>query len=359
MKETALGCFSDFICLAGRCPDTCCIGWQVDLDERAVAIYKTLPGELGGEVRKNMKTQDGCTFFEMEGDRCPFLNERNLCRLILAHGDEVLSETCREHPRFREEYGDTLEHCLSISCPEAARLLLEKPFSISTVETAGFPGQPLSEGESRVFSHLLEYRRQLFMIARCNRPFMERLGIIWFAAEPEQRTLEFLEAAPKPDKESIIGTFVYRKPLSEARQAQTLLHHYAQLPAPDWSPKLKAFLQTMTGMEFTREELNTMLEQALKSEETALLSAVEGHSAAAEKILCYFLYRYVPRAVWSLSLMDKVRFAVASTLAILALCPFARGGSEEERLLNTAVVYSREVEHSDENLALLYDWLWG
>lgn len=55
--------------------------------------------------------------------------------MILGLGEDVLSVTCREHPRFWEEYGARRETCLSISCPEAARLLLEEPLELCEKET--------------------------------------------------------------------------------------------------------------------------------------------------------------------------------------------------------------------------------
>ena len=124
MTEIFLSCFASFRCIAGACPDTCCAGWEVDLDEDTLRRYHQLPGALGNEIRSAICQEDDYTFFRLKNGQCPFLNKEKLCRLILALGEDSLSVTCREHPRFWEEYGNTRETCLSISCPEAARLLL-------------------------------------------------------------------------------------------------------------------------------------------------------------------------------------------------------------------------------------------
>lgn len=117
MTEVFLSCFHSFQCIAEACPDTCCAGWEVDLDEDAAARYQALPGALGEEIRSAICREDGYTFFRLKNGQCPFLNKEKLCRLILELGEDVLSVTCREHPRFWEEYGMRRETCLSISCP--------------------------------------------------------------------------------------------------------------------------------------------------------------------------------------------------------------------------------------------------
>ena len=54
---------------------------------------------------------------------------------------------------------------------------------------------------------------------------------------------------------------------------------------------------------------------------------------------------------------EKVRLAVYSTAAILALSRHMDGPTPHRRILYAAVLYSREVEHSPENLELLYEQL--
>ena len=39
MTEVFLSCFQSFQCIAGACPDTCCAGWEIDVDEDALAAY--------------------------------------------------------------------------------------------------------------------------------------------------------------------------------------------------------------------------------------------------------------------------------------------------------------------------------
>lgn len=39
--------FKEFSCIAGACKDSCCLGWEIDIDEDSYEYYKSLPGEIG------------------------------------------------------------------------------------------------------------------------------------------------------------------------------------------------------------------------------------------------------------------------------------------------------------------------
>lgn len=316
MKYTGLSCFSSFRCLADRCPDTCCAGWEIDLDADTLARYDRLPGPLGQRVRSKIQQADGYTFFALEHGRCPFLNGDGLCELILAQGDDLLSVTCREHPRFVEEYGGLRETCLSISCPEAARLLLEGPVELVTREDAT-PWEEDWELDEDLLAELLECRKLLFSMAHAQRPMLERLSII-------------IEAAG--EMQSSLGA---RAEISQAVPCRSL--------------DLAGFWAAMQGMEFTGPKLPALLKGLAPDIPAELFNKVQ-----TERLLTYFLYRYVLRAVWDGALAEKVLFCVYSTAAILALSQTIPG---PDALQAAASLYSREAEHSDENLALLYAFL--
>ena len=56
--------------------------------------------------------------------RCPFLDERKLCRLVLTYGDAVLSETCTLFPREKHEVAAGItEYSLMPCCPAVVDLL--------------------------------------------------------------------------------------------------------------------------------------------------------------------------------------------------------------------------------------------
>lgn len=328
MTEIFLSCFASFRCIAGACPDTCCAGWEVDLDEDTLRRYHQLPGALGNEIRSAICQEDDYTFFRLKNGQCPFLNKEKLCRLILALGEDSLSVTCREHPRFWEEYGNTRETCLSISCPEAARLLLEEPLELCVQETdESAPEDP--ELNPAFFRQLLIYRRALLALSRSHRSLADRLSLALDAAE---------NGITLPEDDEIPPDF------------------WDSLPAPPLQLSLTDYFAAMESMEFTRPQLKELLPRVIASGAPLPLADSEAADAGG-RILFYFLYRYVLRGVWSGLVAEKVRFAVYSTAAILALSQHMDAPSAHLQILDAAVLYSREVEHSPENLELLYEHL--
>ena len=117
--------YGEFQCIADKCAHSCCLGWEIDIDEETAALYEGLPGELGEELRQKMCREPEPHFCLTAEERCPFLNEKGLCRLILGFGEDVLCDICREHPRFYNDFPQRQEAGLGLCCEEATRLLLE------------------------------------------------------------------------------------------------------------------------------------------------------------------------------------------------------------------------------------------
>ncbi|MBQ8552345.1 MAG: flagellin lysine-N-methylase [Clostridia bacterium] len=115
--------FDSFRCIASDCPDTCCAGWEIDVDEDTAEYYSTLTGENGEYVRSKLRCEDSVQLCR-EGERCPFLRGDNLCELILRLGEGALCDICREHPRFYSGSDGVTEVGVGLCCPEAARLWL-------------------------------------------------------------------------------------------------------------------------------------------------------------------------------------------------------------------------------------------
>ncbi|MCR5012120.1 MAG: flagellin lysine-N-methylase [Lachnospiraceae bacterium] len=128
MKKLVMSEFDDFECIGGVCPDTCCVGWKVYIDSETLKEYEGTEGKFGYELRENItKDEKGLALFSMKADqRCPFLNEDNLCRIYRTLGPDAMCDTCQNYPRIIYRAGDILFASLSISCPEAGRMILKK-----------------------------------------------------------------------------------------------------------------------------------------------------------------------------------------------------------------------------------------
>ena len=51
--------YNSFHCIADRCKDSCCIGWEIDIDEDTYDYYQQVDGEFGKRLR-NICVHRGC-----------------------------------------------------------------------------------------------------------------------------------------------------------------------------------------------------------------------------------------------------------------------------------------------------------
>jgi len=131
--------YKDFKCIADRCRHSCCIGWEIDVDEDALSRYAAL-GEAGAGIIRSIDMSGGTPHFRLlSGERCPHLDSHGLCRIITKHGEGYLCDICREHPRFYNFPKGRCEVGLGAACEEAARLILTSESYSETEEISGKP----------------------------------------------------------------------------------------------------------------------------------------------------------------------------------------------------------------------------
>ena len=126
--------YKQFRCIASGCPDTCCAGWAIMIDRKALENYRHMEGPFGNRLHNSIDWKES-SFRQYEG-RCAFLNEDNLCDIYAETGPENLCRTCRTYPRHIEEFEGCREISLCMSCIEAAKLILgcEEPVRFITKE---------------------------------------------------------------------------------------------------------------------------------------------------------------------------------------------------------------------------------
>ena len=134
--------FDRFRCIAGSCPDSCCKEWAVQVDEASAARYRSLPGALGDRLREVLCEEDGDTVLTIIDGRCPMWRADGLCRIQSELGEEALCKTCREFPRLTHDYGDFVELQLELSCPEAAKFILDPGRSLPVTVQADAQAEP-------------------------------------------------------------------------------------------------------------------------------------------------------------------------------------------------------------------------
>jgi len=313
--------YSDFHCLAGACPHSCCIGWEVVIDPETAADYQKQPGPLGKELRGNMREEDGEICFSLEAaDRCPFLDSENLCRIHRLLGPEHTSRVCREHPRFLEDYGTLQELSLCASCPAANRLLLGSKapltFQVTCLDEIGEPADPW-------IAPLLTCRERMFAILQDrSRPLQDRLTELLVLADSAQALLDVDGVEELP---ALCGAW-----------------EMPQLPETGLEGLFPAGWVLLEGLEILGEDWRELIQQA----KTSGIAAQSCSDWILERIAAYFLFRYFLKTVGDGDLLSKVELAVFSAAVLCRLAPLT--GMEEALRL-----WCREIEHCEENLNAL------
>ena len=121
--------YKAFRCIGSDCTENCCIGWEIDVDEDSLAYYETVPGDFGERLRASIAPADEQTgepaHFRLDAEeRCPLLNDCNLCEVLLHLGEDKMAQICTDHPRYYEWFSDGREDGLGLCCEAAAELIL-------------------------------------------------------------------------------------------------------------------------------------------------------------------------------------------------------------------------------------------
>jgi lysine-N-methylase len=323
MKVTVPDYYDQFHCLAGACPHSCCEKWEVVIDEESVCLYETVSGPLGEKLREAMETdEDGDICFPLNGGRCPFLDQENLCEIHKQLGEQATSETCREHPRFTEDYGVFREITLSASCPAANDLLLgsEEPLVFKVFETE----EPEEEGDSWL-EYLLPLRERMMRILYDrNEPLNLRLRrFLLLAAEAQWRL----------DEEMI-----------ETLPALAAEWQEKEIPVGIERPLFPDVLRLLAGLAILEESWKDLLREGESIESN------KENESLLERIAVYFAFRYLLKCVNDGDLLSRAQLCVLAVLVIERLAAVC-GLSEALRR------FSCELEHSDENLETLQEIL--
>lgn len=133
----------DFSCIGGDCEDTCCAGWNVTVDKKTYQAYRKVRNHEMAEklqkyVKRNRKQNYESSYAKFildENKNCNMMLEDGLCSIHKELGEELLCNTCATYPRNYTRVGSLVEKSLTLSCPEAARVVLLREEGIGFVET--------------------------------------------------------------------------------------------------------------------------------------------------------------------------------------------------------------------------------
>ena len=374
--------YQDFECIADKCEDTCCAGWQIVIDKETLKKYTKIKGGFKKEIFKNVNWLQG-TFKQDKNKRCAFLNDKNLCDLYLSQGEEGFCKTCREYPRHTEEFEGVREITLSISCPEVARILMNRMEPVQFLSEEKEGEEEFEDFDPFLYSILEDARKEMITILQNrNLTISDRVLLVLGMAHDMQGRMNRQEMFACSD---VITKYTTAKAVQFVRDyqiktklkgeemtfAHTMFKHLYELELlrEEWGILLKEtedlLYQDTEDYSKTKEEFHTYLKNKAASENHSS-KEVEGKTIAEdgnsnininihlEQLLVYFLFTYFPGAVYDGEIYAKVQLAVYCVWMIWEIW-MARWLKNEKSLdleEMTELVYrfSREVEHSDLNL---------
>lgn len=367
--------YDAFRCIANQCPETCCAGWQIVIDEDSLEKYSRIENSFGNRIRNSVDWTEG--IFYQYDRRCAFLNEQNLCDLQSELGEEALCDACRRYPRHVEEYEGLREYSLSLSCPVAAAMILKEKEPVTFQEWETDEEDEFEEFDFLMFTQLEDARDVIFQIIQ-NREIDLRIRmkkILNFG----RKLQKCIDEERSYDVDGIIE--FYRVWSEEGWRKDREKEENGENEAAEEIPydrMVKNF-----SVFYKMEHLHSKWTKRLDDTWKVLYEKGESyyrdiwnqfhiaygyHSVnkkewerTGEQLLMFFVYTYFCGAVYDDMIYTKIALSVFSVVWIqeffMVLWITRQGKVSMGEMIETAYSYAREVEHSDLNLDILEEWL--
>lgn len=379
--------YKKFNCIADKCPDTCCGKWQIVIDDDSLEKYEDYNGEYRDELRRKVNWKEG-VFRHGRSGKCAFLRDDMLCDMYIHMGKESLCTTCREYPRHTEEFENVREVSLSLSCPEVARILMNITDKVTFVTEEDDEDEVFDDFDYFLYSNLEDIREAILNVIQDRsvdiRSRIERVIQIGASAQRhyDEGDLVMWYECEEQDKPEIHGE--HEEYMLLQKQVMFLIEDL-ELLYDDWEDVLIESQELLFGGgEETFTENRRLFEAWWRSncEVTGCHPGQESDTAESvvtednviegelrmtmdiflEQIIVYFISIYLLGAVYDDNISGKVNACVghAVELYMLLMARWLRNGEtlSTDDLIELSYRYSREIEHSDENLEQVevLDW---
>lgn len=367
MRLTVPDYYDRFRCIASRCTDNCCIGWEIGIDPAALADYQSQPGAFGDRLRAAIQPGDPPFFALTKSGRCPFLNEENLCDIYRQLGESHLCAICDQHPRFHNWFGAEKESGLGLSCEEAARLILfSAPPRLLCRETLEAP-DPDTELNPELLAGLRAVREAAFAIlAEPSLPLAHRLALLaalgqdlqhWMDAAPQQAAAEgCTETRLVADAALALAEF-YGDRTGWPGLIDRLTEAIPEADLSEFLVPLLELLESLPPNHAHWPERLAALRKALPHRLARLLWESPEQEQAAANAAHYMLYRYfLPAARQGDALCGPLHAITAALL--IPLLAGEDAAESRAALIRAAKDYSREIEYAPDNLRAVDEAFW-
>lgn len=313
--------FSDsFVCKADKCSDTCCAGWEIDIDSETLSKYKNLQSCHYEKLMQGICSDNGVYSFRLkDNERCWFLAENGLCDIYSCLGKDNLCEICREHPRFYNYYDNAVEMGYGLCCEKVCELLSEDDDDFSLLIEGELPDDD--------YAQLFRLRNECFeIISDKNDDFSCKINsLLRFASEVQY--------------EYFGDKFIFREKTDKKAIFDDVIELYSETEPINsfWSSILSVLSDNIDRI-------------AVESDKMGICDIF------CEKILSYILYRHLIENAFCGDFFAGICFAVAGVIFIhmLDCLTLSTNGqlSMSDRIDNVKL-WSKQVEYSQENTDLL------
>lgn len=356
--------YKDFVCIASKCKDNCCIGgWEIDIDDETANYYLNLEGEFGDILRASIgRTDEYC--FKLKDGKCPFLDNENLCEIYKNLGEDKMGVVCTQFPRFTEYYGSIKETGIGLACEEAERIIFtdRKPFSMD-IEDIDEEEVIDTEYDNVLANYLFKVRDLLFKmidnesISLHNKMiYMIEIGkhiqdlVNENNTEEIQNIINLLQQnnykALQLDKQNI-----NIDENSSMYEVESILNAYSELEI--LNEQWQYYLDDMYDM-LHSEDMSPADYSVLVKEFTEY---IKDRNYEYSNMLKYFVFRYFMKAAYDHDVFGKLQLSVTNYFVIrdMDIVKWLKNNREfsfEDRI-ETVHIFSREVEYSEDNLEVL------
>lgn len=404
--------YKKFNCVADKCPDTCCGKWQIVIDDDSLERYQEYDGDYRPELYRKVNWNEG-VFRHGRNGKCAFLRDDLLCDMYIHMGKDSLCTTCREYPRHTEEFENVREISLSLSCPEVARMLMNITGKVTFVTEEDDEDEVFDDFDYFLYSNLEDIREAILNVIQDRsvdiRIRIERVLQIGASAQRhyDEGDLVMWDECEEQDKPEIHGE--HEEYMLLQKQAMFLIEDL-ELLYDDWedvliesqeflfgggemafaenTKRFEAWWETHNEISYCQPEQKSDTAENVVTEDDAAGNDVIEDDVAwndatdnhfedvkacgggirmtmdifLEQIIVYFISTYLLGAVYDDNISGKVNACVghAVELYMLLMARWLRNGEtlSTDDLIELSYRYSREIEHSDENLEQVevLDW---
>lgn len=334
MKKYIPDYYKEFQCIAGKCKDNCCIGWDIMIDEESYEKYKTVKTPFKARLDQGICHGEEPQFHLDDQKRCAFLNDQNLCDIYIELGEEALCEICTQHPRFHNEYGHILQSGLGIACEEAARLILEEAdFHLEEVDinTKEVEFDEWAEELMQIEIRLLN------LVNKKDVSINERIDKVYDLAAAYQEQLNITGELSKD---------LLKKEISSNHILETMQQ----------KDYLKGWFDFYENLDYMDKDFYEIVKKSKECISDVILQSKE-NASYIERLISYFIYRHFIKSYEDDNFLGKIKFAILSCLMIECMNEYCRKYQLTFDSIDIAKMYSKEIEYSEENMDEIYEEL--